>query len=200
MNTVIYVDQDLMTAIAAKRVGLLREDAKGTTGGMSLNWLIQSSVSTDTRQSISRDVRELLPEDVVYMVYDHIEHRFESVRDCINGLADTGPDQLLPGSVISVQGVLSFPDTAIPAYDPFSPPTIDVRTFSVHGQRCFVGRLSSDGFSLPLYFIESAKDQICFCNNEPVEVIGVARWSPPYRPGGSKSLTKCSLGGGVRVG
>lgn len=191
MNTTIYVDQKLIIAIAAKLVGVLRQESKGTSGSISLNWLIQSSVSADNGIDISRDVRELLPEDVVHLVYNHIQNKYINVSKCVDAMANVGDDQLFPGSVLSVQGGLSFPDlNNIPQYDPFNPPNINVRTFSVHGESCFAGQLASDGFVLPAYFLESAKDQVAFCSNEPVEILGITRWSPPYRPGGAKSLTK----------
>ena len=103
-----------------------------------------------------------MPEDVVYLIYENIVNRYKSVEECIDALSQTGESQILPGSVISVEGILSFPELKTPKYDPFNPPSIEVPIFSVHGDRCFVGRLSTEGFVIPIYFPEVAKEQICF--------------------------------------
>src|SRR5689334_10677719 len=133
-NIPIYIDRELLVAVAAKLVGVLSEDSRGRSGGAGLNWLIQGTVSAETGHTVARDIRELLPEDVLYSIYDKVTNRF-NVADCIEAFARTGEQQLLPGSVVSAQGILSFPDLNVPQYDPFNPPTISVKTFSVHGEK-----------------------------------------------------------------
>ena len=64
-----------------------------------------------------------------------------------------------------------------------------VHDYEFHGETCFTGILEERGFRIPVYFLESAKNQVCFSVNQPVEVTGIVRWSPPYSPGGAHSLS-----------
>lgn len=190
MKTLIYVDTELAVAIAAKLVGLQLQESISGGGGGAFNWLIQASISYEEGRSITRDIRELLPEEVMYEVYEHIDDRFVSIQECIRRMADLGGDRLLPGRPISVQGKLSIPDVkSLGDYDPFSPPDIEVRTFQFHGDKCFAGELCAPGYKLPIYFAEESKAQICFCDERPVEVTGIVRWSPPYSTGGAIPLS-----------
>lgn len=189
MHTLVYVDRELAVAIATKLVGLLLGKEAREGRGISLNWLIQSSISVDETEIITRDLREMLPEDVIYLVYDRITNKFENVPEAIKAFARSGDQRLLPGEVVSVTGQLMFSGLVLPdAFDPFSPPDIQVKTFNFHGEQCFVGRLSQEAFNLPVYFPETAKQQVMFAHSQPVEVTGIVRWSPPYSPGGASSL------------
>jgi hypothetical protein len=188
MNTPVYVDRNLITAIGAQLVGLRIDQSTTTTTGLALNWLIQSNLAVDETTGIGRDVREFLPEHILYMIYPELKCKFDSIESCIDVLSKGGEDRLLPGEPLAVKGILNFPDLKVETFDPFSPPDIEVRTFLIHGEECFVGRLEGNGFRLPLYFLKDAKQQVLFCNNMPVEVVGIIRWSPAYSTGGAKSL------------
>lgn len=192
MHTLVYVDKELATAMAVKLVGLQSEETRTRGVGGSFNWIIQANVADESSSSISVDIRELLPEDVMYRVYDALEpsYKFDNLSNAITRLSQTGDHALLPGQPISVTGTLSFPSiTRTGPYDPFNPPDLTVPTFLVHGERCFAGTLTGDGFHLPVYFPEPAKVQVAFCHEEPVEVTGIVRWSPPYSPKGGRALS-----------
>lgn len=189
MNTLIYVDRELLVGIGAMLVGVSQQETTRKGYGASLNWLIQSNVSIDDSLGVTRDIRELLPELLFYRVYPKISKKFDQVETAVKALATPETSELLPGTPVAISGVLSFPEiTGVGSYNPFDPPNIPVKTFLIHGERCFVGRLHQSGFVLPAYFVEQAKSQVIFCQDQPVEVIGVLRWSPPYSPGGAKSL------------
>ena len=83
MHTLIYVDKQLTVAIANKLVGLSISKSKREGGGLSLNWLINSSYEVDETDSTTRDLREMLPEDVIHLLYKEIKHRYSSVSDAI---------------------------------------------------------------------------------------------------------------------
>jgi len=190
MRTLVYVDRQLAIAMAVKLIGLQISEERSTGGGGSFNWLIQAYVSHDASTGITTDIRELLPEEVMYELYDAIsdEYKFEKVSDCVTAMAESGDKRLLPGRPISVQGKLMLPDMKLSRYDPFNPPDIEVKTFNFHGEKCFTGKLHGDDFILPIYFDEGAEAQVAFCHQQPVEVTGIVRWSPSYSPQGSRAL------------
>lgn len=188
MHTPVYVDKQLITSIGVQLVGLRIDQSRTKGGGASLNWLIQSNISVSETDGIARDITELLPERVLYMIYPEIKHKFLDVEKAVNTLALTGDNKMLPGEPVSIKGSLSFPDIGESVFDPFSPPELLVKTFQVHGESCFVGKLEGNGFTLPLYFLEEAKQQVGFCNKMAVEAVGIVRWSPAYSTGGAKSL------------
>jgi hypothetical protein len=188
MNTPVYIDKNLITAVGAQLVGLRIDQSSSISKGLSLNWLIQSNLAVDETTGVGRDIREFLPEHILYMIYPELKCKFESVEGCIEALSKTGEDRILPGEPLAVKGILHFPDLKIETFDPFNPPDIEVPTFLVHGEECFVGRLEGNGFRIPLYFLKEARQQVLFCNSMPVEVVGIIRWSPAYSTGGAKSL------------
>jgi len=192
MHTLVYVDRQLAVAIAVKLVGIQLHRGQSHRVGGAFNWIIQAYVSRDENVSFTTDIRELLPEEVMYEVYEAIdkEYKFENVGKCIEKMAEIGENQLLPGRPISVQGLLKFPDLQkFSPYNPFDPPNIDVKTFQFHGEKCFVGEMHGESFRLPVYFDEASKAQVAFCNENPAEVTGIVRWSPPYSPKGARSLS-----------
>ena len=188
MNTPVYIDKSLMTAIGAQIVGIKIDETSTTSSGLSLNWLIQSNLAVGETTGVGRDIRELLPEHLLYMIYPEVKCKFDSVESCIDSLAKSGEDRLLPGEPLAVKGIIQFSGINTTTFDPFNPPDIEVQTFLVHGEVCFAGRLKGNGFRLPLYFPQEARQQVLFCGNMPVEVVGIIRWSPAYSTGGAKSL------------
>lgn len=191
MHTLVYVDRQIAVAMAVKLVGLEQHKQSVNTGAGGFNWLIQANVEHSESTGIMTDIRELLPEEVMYVIYDAIddEYKYNNVESCVRGMEQRGDCQLLPGRPISVSGLLHFPDLqALDSYDPYNPPDVEMRTFNFHGERCFAGVIHGDGFKLPVYFHESAKEQVAFANDNPIEITGIVRWSPPYSPSGASSL------------
>jgi hypothetical protein len=177
--------------MAVKLVGLeLHRNRTNTTGG-GFSWLVQAYVSRDESVGSTTDIREILPEEIMYEVYRAIgdEFKCKTLAPCIEKMAATGPDRLLPGHPISVIGVLTFAELGTLKYDPFAPPDINMKTFQFHGEECFVGELQGDGYRIPVYFPKESMAQVAFSSGEPVEITGIVRWSPPYSPKGARSLS-----------
>ena len=177
--------------MAVRYIGALTKEGQTTGTGAGFNWLVQASLRSDESREVTTDIRDLLPEDLMHSLFAALPQSasFDSVEAAVERLADASPSRLLPGNPISIAGILRF--TGVPAnFDPFNPPDIEINTFHFHGERCFVGELhSTDAFRLPIYFSAESKNQVLFSNAQPVKVTGIVRWSPPYSPGGSRSLT-----------
>jgi hypothetical protein len=190
MNTLVYVDRPLAIAIAAKLVGVLQTQTEGSTKTASFNWLVSAGVGAQNMSAKASDVRELLPEDLVHFLYPHITERHSSIESIIGKLSAGAGDAFPPGTVISVQGKLSFPDLGglSQGYSPYKHADVEIPQVMFHGESCIVGKLESGAFVVPAFFTESSKYQVVFCNDEPVEVTGVLRWTPPYSPKGSRAL------------
>ncbi|MEO9875145.1 MAG: hypothetical protein ABJM26_20600 [Anderseniella sp.] len=191
MSFLVFVDRPLSISMAVSLVGLEIENTRtsGLQGGLS--WLIQTNYSEDQSSSVMRDIREMLPETLAHDIDPKIPdaHRFGSVKDCVESLANTGDGRILPGMPVKLAGVLTFPGfEEIGDYDPLSPPDIELPKFSFHGENCVLGQLEGDGFALPLYFLNDYVEQVAFCHNCPVEVTGIVRWSPGYRTRGARTL------------
>jgi hypothetical protein len=185
MRTLVYVDPQLMIAVGALLIG--SNNSKRASSGASINVLLQTHIDFD--RSSSTNLRDLLPEHVFHQCYSQLEHQFASTKEATDALVLHEKNKIIPGTPISVSGILSFPELqSLGEYDPFKPPSINVNTFEIHGEKCFVGALEKDGFRLPIYFLEEAKAQICFLQNEPAEIVGIVKWSPGYKAGGGKSL------------
>jgi hypothetical protein len=185
MRTLVYVDKELIVAVGALLVGSSKSISAG--GGASINILLQTHI--DASSSTTRDLSELLPEHVFYKCHDKISNKFSNTKDATTALHSFEQNQIIPGTPVSVAGILSFPDLqTIGVYDPFKPPSIDVETFEMYGEACFAGSVEKDGYKLPVYFPTDAKNQVCFLQREPVEVVGIVRWSPGYKAGGGKTL------------
>lgn len=191
MNHLVYVDAQMVRAITAKLVGSeLRRD-KGNTLTARWSFLIQTSISTGESSSIMNDLREYLPEDIVHELYPKIsdDRRFDDVSSAVNYLSTHGLGALVPGNAISISGNLSLPGVGETLeFDPFQPIDIEFPTFKFHQEDCFAGILNGGGYQLPVYFLKEAVNQVAFCHGHPVELTGIVRWSPGYRPKGGKSL------------
>src|SRR5262245_26500439 len=136
MRTLVYVDKALVLAIGALLVG--SSQSKQVGAGGSLNMLLTTHV--DLNSGITRELKDLLPEQICYRFYDKMPHRFEDTKEATLALANYEHNHIMPGTPVAVCGILSFPELAsVGTYDPFHPPSIDVETFEVYGDRCFVG-------------------------------------------------------------
>jgi hypothetical protein len=189
MNTLVYVDRPLAIAIAAKLVGVLQTQTEGSSKTASFNWLVSAGVGSQDTSATASDVRELLPEDLLYFLYPHIQHRLTSIEPVIGKFSAGTADSFSPGTIVSIHGNLTFPELDLPEkYSPFKHSDINLPSVMFHGEPCIVGRLESGSFIIPVFFSESSKYQVVFCNDEPVEVTGVLRWTPPYSPKGGRAL------------
>jgi hypothetical protein len=190
MNTLVYVDRPLAIAIAAKLVGVLQTQTEGSSKTASFNWLVSAGVGAQNTSAKASDVRELLPEDLVHFLYPHISERHSSIEPIIGKFSAGTGDAFVPGTVVSVQGRLSFPDLdgLSEAYSPYKHTDVKIPEVMFHGETCIVGKLESGAFMIPVFFSETSKYQVAFCNNEPVEITGVLRWTPPYSPKGGRAL------------
>jgi hypothetical protein len=190
-NIIVFVDRQLAIAIAAKLVGVVRtqSDTNGIDSG--INWLISATYKSEGTVAHESDIRELLPEDLIYLFYPRIQERYDSLEEIIGRLSTGADNSYLPGMVVSIKGRLKFPGidgATIKASSPFSDVEINLPVKTFHGERCVVAKFVSGDYVIPVYFSETSKDQVVFCNNHPVEVTGILRWVPPYSPGGGRSL------------
>ena len=186
-NILVFVDHPLAIAMASKLVGVLQSRTEGRQAGATFNFLIGGSASSQKGSSVQQDIRELLPEDLMYMLYEHIEVKAGTVADVVDELH--APTGFLPGKPVSVQGRLEFPELVAAAGtpSPFASADVQLPTHTFHGQKCIVGSLESGGFNVPVFFPESSKFQVAFCDGYAVEVTAILRWVPGYAPSGGRT-------------
>ena len=189
-NTLIYVDSKLSISIAANLVGVLSSSEQTQSNKIGVNWLLTSSIGVEESSTTQKDIRELLPEDLVYLFYPHIVQKFDNLENALPLLNTTSPDSLKPGNVVSLKGKLVFNELGEnpPSFSPFTPQDVNLKSFFFHGEECIVGELHNSNYKIPVYLPSLSKYQVVFCHNQPVEITGIVRWSPPYSPGGASSL------------
>lgn len=151
-----------MIAIGTQLVGLRRDQSSTTTRGLSLNWLIQSNLALEETDGIGRDIREFLPEHLLYMIYPELKCKFENAENCIEALSKGGEQRLLPGEPLAVKGILQFPDVTISNFDPFSPPDIDVSTFWIQAKSVLLAVLKAMVLSCHCIFSRKRDNKFYF--------------------------------------
>ncbi|HFD31348.1 MAG TPA: hypothetical protein ENJ28_01350 [Gammaproteobacteria bacterium] len=193
----IYVDKELTTAIAANLIGTEVQKTKGTTRGIKLGgailglMILEENDSNEESFTIVKNMKEYLPEDVIRAIYPTIpaERMFNNVHSAVKYLATKGNGNLMPGDTISIEGILTFPYMEDKEeFDPFMPEDIQPKTFQFHTDTCFAGILNGEGYQLPVYFPESSINQVHCGHDNPVEIVGIVRWSPSYTPKGGNAL------------
>lgn len=188
-SVLIYVDRAFSISIAANLVGITKTISKSATTRIAVNWLISAGADDGSITADQIDIREMLPEDLVYYFQDKIKNRFESLKDLIPQLSTGVSSSLIPGNVVSVCGKLFFKDLAMASnFSPFEPFDVDLKSSIFHGEECIVAELKTEDYRIPIYLPVSSKYQVAFCHNQPVEIMGIVRWTPPYSPGGSSSI------------
>lgn len=197
-HTLIYVDRALAIAIAAKLVGVLRTRSAGSKTTAGVNWLVSAQVEDSAGTSEQADIREMLPEDLMHYIYPQIGERYDKLDSVLTKLATGTKDSLIPGDVVSISGKLHFPQLAsIGSYSPFQDIDVDLPSVQFHGEACLVAELKDESYILPVFLSEVAKYQVSFCHDQPVEITGIVRWTPPYSPGGAHALNLALRGAAV---
>ena len=178
-NSLVYVNKNLVVPLAAKLLGSTITIAHGTNAEAGFDWFFQSKASVEYNKEIQTNLIDFFAEDIFLMAYEKIENNNIPVKEFCKNV------QLMKYSlseVVSIKGILSMPDISVSEkYNPFSPAPISIsQIYKINDIECFIGRLSLDGFEIPIYFPLCSKDLVCYCKNKPVEIVGVLKWSPTY--------------------
>lgn len=181
-NTLIYVEKQLILPIAVKLIGSSTANRSSETVSGGFSWVLAARLGY-TGESISETrLADLFPEDIFSVTYSEIPRRHLSVRDFAESASSR---RVTPPDVVSVDGLLSFPDIPDHSYDPFQPPQIDIaRKYRLYGYTCFTGVLEHSGFKIPVYFLTESAEIVYYAHSKPVEVVGVVKWSPTYEVAG----------------
>lgn len=182
MNSLIYVEKDLIVPIGAKLIGSSLHSEASSKGRTGFNWFLEASLEMSKEKGVETRMAELFPEDIFHYVYEKIEHNNMSISELCEHISSA---KIRSADVVSLQGRLNIPGVQVGQYDPFNPPEINVpATYKVYGKECFLAEIEADHFRFPVYFLVDSKEIVCYSNNKPVEVVGVLKWSPSYEVGG----------------
>ncbi|MBT2229418.1 hypothetical protein [Nonomuraea sp. NEAU-A123] len=188
-NTLVYVERELILPVAVKLVGssLATKNSENLAGG--INWLVTTRFGLGSENSAETRLADLFPEDIFSFAYPKIRDKDLRVRGFAKEVSER---RVAPPDVVSVNGVLRLPELGTKARDPFSPDAVEVQhTHKIYGFNCFTGILEDDGFRIPLYFLLDSARIVSYAHEKPVEVVGVAKWSPTYEVAGH--AVNCSL-------
>lgn len=182
MNTLIYVDKDLIIPIGTKLIGSSLSKGGNSADSAGFNWFFNASHKIGQEENVETRIAELFPEDLFNYVYSEIEHRELDVQECCRKITY---HDLKSADVISVNGTLKISGITTPIYDPLSPPEIKIeKTYNIYGTQCFVATLNQNDFILPVYFPIQSKEVVCYASQKPVEVVGILKWAPTYEVNG----------------
>lgn len=177
-NSLVYVDKILVVPLATKLLGSTITISKKATSELGFDWFLQSRAGLEYNKEVQANIVDFFAEDIFNMAYEKLENKNLFIKDFCKNV------QLMKyhlSDIVSISGVLTIPGVNITHYNPFDPPQIDIqKTYKINDIECFIGKLSADGFNLPIYFPISSKDMICYCVEKPVEVVGVLKWAPTY--------------------
>ena len=113
------VDKQLILPIGVKLLGssLATRDAESVEGGF--NWFVAAKMGYTGETSTEIRVSELFPEDIFLLAYEQIVRRNLRVHEYSQQVNN---HTIELSNVISVNGLLRFPDIELKPYDPFQPP------------------------------------------------------------------------------
>jgi len=141
------------------------------------------------------ELKEMLPEVASNVVRSSIEKALD-VKECVDACSS---NVIRPGIPVRVTGVLQFPQVALPDdFDPFLSFDLKISPVFFHGEECFIGRLTEAPFFLPIYF-PRASFQVLYAREQLVEVMGVAKWSPWFKPGSGSPIGIAIRAGAVWI-
>lgn len=177
-NSLVYVDKILVVPLATKLLGSTITISKKASSELGFDWFLQSRSGLEYNKEVQANIVDFFAEDIFNMAYEKLENKNLSIKDFCKNV------QLMKhhlSDIVSISGVLTIPGVNVTHYNPFDPPQIDIhKTYKINEIECFIGKLSADGFNLPIYFPISSKDMICYCVEKPVEIVGVLKWAPTY--------------------
>lgn len=177
-NSLVYVDKLLVVPMAAKVLGSSVTIGKKGTTETGFDWFATAKVGFEYNHDIQANIVDFFAEDIFNMAYKKLKEQNLSVKSfCANVQAS----KYSLSDIVSINGKLEVPGVSVGKYDPYDPPEIVLpKTYKVNGTECFTARIEADGFVLPVYFPITSKEVVCYCINQPVEVVGVLKWSPAY--------------------
>lgn len=182
MNSLIYVENQLIVPIGAKLIGSSLITGNKTSGSTGFSWFLAASLEMSEEHCSETRIAELFPEDIFHNVYSKITPQQLTIPDLCDGISNS---KFKSADIVSVIGKLHIPDIEIKPYNPFKPPEIIIQdTYTVYGEKCFSAELDMDGFCFPIFFLLNSKEIVCYANNKPVEIVGVLKWSPSYEVAG----------------
>lgn len=177
-NSLVYVDKILVVPLATKLLGSTITISKKASSELGFDWFLQSRSGLEYNKEVQANIVDFFAEDIFNMAYEKLENKDLSIKDFCKNV------QLMKyhlSDIVSISSVLTILGVNVTHYNSFDPPQIDIqKTYKVNEIECFIGKLSADGFNLPIYFPISSKDMICYCVEKPVEIVGVLKWAPTY--------------------
>lgn len=183
LNTLIYVDRQLIVPVAARLVGSSVSAGKNVDVRGGLSWMVAASTGYSEEIATEVQIADLFPEDVFWFAYDQIVTRQLRVSEFCDKISRR---EVVVPATVSVFGTLELEGEVPTSYNPFDPPSFEPPGYyDVGGVRCFLGKIvAADGFAVPVYFREEAASQVYYAHKKPVEIVGVVKWAPTYEVGG----------------
>jgi hypothetical protein len=174
-KVLVYVDPLLTRQVASGVIGsevsLTQKDSR--TAG--INFKVLLSRSSGEERSTTTKVSELLPEVVAEAVYEAVDSRIDSLENARERLIAGSANAFKPGSPVIVGNASLSAEGHL-------------ASSQLSGEACALYRLKIGEFFVHCYFPVDAKATCDSLVTQPIEILGLLRYTPSYSVPGAMSL------------
>jgi hypothetical protein len=171
-----YVDAPVARQIATSLVGSEVQLSENKNATVGINFKVLLTHASGATRTTTTKVSDLLPEVVADAIYEATQHRLTDLADSRNKLIAGNAGAFSPGTPILLQnGILLSEGRDMGAV--------------LSEEECMGFRVGIGSFFVNAYCPRSAAPIVESLVNQPIEAMGVLRYTPPYSAGGALSLT-----------
>lgn len=174
-KVLVYVDSLLARQVASGVIGSevsLTEKDSRTAG---INFKVLLSRSSGEERSTTTKVSELLPEVVAEAIHEAVNSRIDSL--------DNARERLIAGSMNAFR-----PGNPVIVGNAFLSMEGHIANAQLSGESCSLYRLKIGDFFIQSYFPIEAISVCASLMSQPVEILGLLRYTPSYSVPGAMSL------------
>lgn len=174
---IAYVDRELANQVATGLIGsqVALTKQRGATSGV--NFKVIFSATTSTQHSSTTSIENLLPEVLMDAIQEVVPDKVQSLDDARGRLLSGAADGFRPGDPLLLR------NASLQALSDGS----KVRQ-NLAGEACAATELASGSFSMHAFVREAHEPAIHTLFGEPLEILGVLRYTQPYRTKGAAAL------------
>ena len=175
VQVLVYVDQDLACQIATGLIGSEVGLRRHTSSKVGVNFKVLLERDAGEERASSTRIESLLPEVLVEAVYEALPLKVPILDDIRDRLVAGAGNGFPPGTPLLVeQGTLEFAAGGNPIL--------------LAGENCEKARFQSGRYEMDAYLHDGHVAALRELSGEPLQVMGVLRWTPPYSIPGSTAI------------
>jgi len=180
----VYTDEPLVRQIATGLIGSEVQIGEGQSSQSGINFKVLLTRTKSAHHNTTTKIADLLPEMISEAIHNAISEKIIDLNDARIKLVAGGPAAFAPGTPVLITNCQLSGESIV--------------TDAVLGtEECASYCLRINEFYLRAYIPKKAQGFFMNFLNQPVEVAGILRYTPPYNVPGALSLSLglriCSL-------